>query len=72
MLIHIGNNAKPGLNLIRDILHQLFDILHTDNITGIINTDVKWCRPVHWQIRKDTSGIHPARTPYIRCFDFLP
>ena len=40
MLIHIRNNTQSGLDLIRDIFHQLFNILHTDNITGIINANI--------------------------------
>ena len=38
--IHICNNAQMGDNLIRNVLHQAFAVVHTDDFLLIIHTDV--------------------------------
>ena len=50
--IHISNNAQMGDNLIRNVLHQAFAVVHTNDFLVVINTDV------------DTSTTGIGKTAY--------
>ena len=67
-LIHIGYNTKPGLYLIWNVLHKFPDILHTDDITCVINTNIN---DAAMSIGKAANPLQIFIPPRFLIFDIL-